>query len=214
MSAAIARMRAKSVLQARKAARGFSAPSQNLVVADKHSISLQTIGKMPRRGPHHTSRGRIPSQGWLAQNRWNGYFNFEANPYVRNPASGIVANTNNKLTDAPFPSHVSHTDPELVLRRVECTLLLDPLADVGRELRQIEVLEDRELGRVRLIQAWLEQATPTADKTTRFGADAVQLALSASKVSVTGPRMPPASAPVVTPPTRAALPSLSFSEIA
>jgi penicillin amidase len=107
MSSAIAVMRAKSVLQARKAARGFSAPSQNLIIADKHSISLQTIGKMPKRGPHHTSLGRIPSQGWLTQNRWDGYFEFEDNPYVRNPASGVVANTNNKLTDAAFPNHVS-----------------------------------------------------------------------------------------------------------
>jgi penicillin amidase len=108
MSAAIELMHAKSIFQARKAARKFTAPSQNLILADKNSIALQTIGKMPKRRPNHTSSGRIPSQGWLKRNQWDGYFDFIENPYVLNPASGIVANTNNKLTDAEFPNHVSY----------------------------------------------------------------------------------------------------------
>lgn len=108
MSAAIDLMQAKSILQASKATRKFFAPSQNLILADKKSIAMQTIGKMPKRDENHVSKGRIPSQGWLQQNRWDGYFNFEENPYVLNPKSGIVANTNNKLTDKAFPNHVSY----------------------------------------------------------------------------------------------------------
>ncbi|MBL4749001.1 MAG: penicillin acylase family protein [Amylibacter sp.] len=108
MSGAIELMHSKSILQARKAARKFTAPSQNLILADKNGIALQTIGKMPKRSPYHTSKGRIPSQGWLVQNRWQGYFDFADNPYINNPESGIVANTNNKLTDDPFPNHVSY----------------------------------------------------------------------------------------------------------
>jgi penicillin G amidase len=108
MSAAIELMRAKSVFQARKASRKFTAPSQNLILADKNSIALQMIGKMPKRMPNHVSSGRIPSQGWLPQNRWDGYFDYSENPFVLNPESGIVANTNNKLTDDKFPNHVSY----------------------------------------------------------------------------------------------------------
>jgi len=108
MTAAINLMHAKSIFQARKAARDFIAPSQNLILADKNGIALQTIGRMPKRKPDHTSKGRIPSQGWLAQNRWDGYFDYTANPYIKNPESGIVANTNNKITNAPFPNHVSY----------------------------------------------------------------------------------------------------------
>ncbi|MBE9477575.1 MAG: penicillin acylase family protein, partial [Proteobacteria bacterium] len=74
MSAAIELMHAKSVFQARKAVRKFTAPSQNLIIADKNSIALQTIGKMPKRQPNHASLGRIPSQGWLRRNQWDGYF--------------------------------------------------------------------------------------------------------------------------------------------
>ncbi len=108
MTAAIELMHSKSILQARKAAPKFHAPSQNLILVDQDGIALQTIGKMPKRSPNHASRGRIPSQGWLPQNRWQGYFNFTQNPYVSNPESGIVANTNNKLTNNSFPNHISY----------------------------------------------------------------------------------------------------------
>lgn len=108
MSASMELMHSKSIFQARKASRKFIAPSQNLILADNNSIALQLIGKMPKRRPNHASFGRIPSQGWLLRNRWDGYFDFTENPYVLNPASGIVANTNNKLTDADFPNHVSY----------------------------------------------------------------------------------------------------------
>ncbi len=108
MTAAMELMHSKSILQARKAARNFTAPSQNLVLADKNGIALLTIGKMPKRNPDHTSLGRIPSQGWLTRNRWQGYFDFDTNPSVENPDSGIVVNTNNKLTDEAFPNHFSY----------------------------------------------------------------------------------------------------------
>ncbi len=108
MSAAIELMHSKSIFQARKAGRKFIAPSQNLILADNNSIALQLVGKMPKRRSNHVSYGRIPSQGWLLRNRWDGYFDFIENPYILNPVSGIVANTNNKLTDADFPNHVSY----------------------------------------------------------------------------------------------------------
>ncbi|MCP5072514.1 MAG: penicillin acylase family protein [Rhodobacteraceae bacterium] len=109
MTAAINVMRAKSVKAAHAAASFFKAPSQNMVVADRNSIMLQVVGKQPKRSARHASQGRIPSQGWLPQNRWEGYFPNEKNPIVIDPASGIVANTNNKTSDRPFPEHVSHS---------------------------------------------------------------------------------------------------------
>jgi penicillin amidase len=108
MTAAINLMRAKSVPAARAALVFFKAPSQNVVVADRQSVMLQVAGKNPRRDPRHASRGRFPSQGWIRENRWDGYFDFETNPYVRDPKSGIVANTNNKTTDDPFPRHIGY----------------------------------------------------------------------------------------------------------
>ena len=108
MTAAVNLMRSKSVAAARAAASFFKAPSQNLVVADGTSVMFQVVGKNPKRDPNHTSKGRIPSQGWLPQNRWDGYFDFSTNPNSIDPDSGIVANTNNKTADTPFPNHVSY----------------------------------------------------------------------------------------------------------
>jgi penicillin amidase len=107
MTAAINLMRAKSIPAARAALSFFKAPSQNVTLADRTGVMLQMAGKQPARNVAHRSQGRLPSQGWVAENRWNDYLPFESNPFVRDPSSGIVANTNNKITDAPFPNHVS-----------------------------------------------------------------------------------------------------------
>jgi penicillin amidase len=64
-------------------------------------------GVAPRRLPGHTSEGRIPAPGWLAVNDWQGMRAFEENPWVLDPPSGIVVNTNNKISDAAFPDHLS-----------------------------------------------------------------------------------------------------------
>ena len=98
-------MRAQSVDEGRAAAREIAFPSLNIVMADRNGIALQTAGRAPARDPNHTSQGRIPSPGWLVQNDWQGYLPFEENPFVRDPDSGIVVNTNNRLTDREFPYH-------------------------------------------------------------------------------------------------------------
>lgn len=109
MTAGINLMRAKSVAAARAAAAFYKAPAQNLTLADRNGVALQVIGKMPLRRPGHESRGRFPTRGWIEANQWVGLADYAENPSVVNPPSGIVANTNNKTTDRPFPFHVSHS---------------------------------------------------------------------------------------------------------
>jgi penicillin amidase len=108
MTAMLRIMAAQNVVEATKAGRLFVAPSQNLVVVDRENIAFQLIGKMPNRPARHQSRGRLPTPGWLVQNRWLGSLPYENNPRIINPASGLVANTNNKTVDRPFPNHVSY----------------------------------------------------------------------------------------------------------
>ena len=107
MTAAIRLMQAGSVADGLAAGELFVAPSQNLMLADKDSIALQVIGAMPRRDPKNQSQGRMPTQGWLPENRWQGFFPYADNPRFLNPATGILGNTNNKTVDRPFPNHVS-----------------------------------------------------------------------------------------------------------
>ncbi len=103
----IALMSARSVEQGRNAVRGVIAPSNNVILADRENIAIVATGIAPRRDPAHETFGRIPAQGWLEVNSWQGFYPFESNPMVENPASGIVVNTNNATTDAEFPQHFS-----------------------------------------------------------------------------------------------------------
>ena len=107
MSAAMALMQATTVEDAIEVAAGYVAPSQNLTLADRNRIAMKTIGAIPQRDPSHQSEGRLPSFGYLPQNRWVGIQNYADNPSFVNPVGGILGNTNNKTVDAPFPDHVS-----------------------------------------------------------------------------------------------------------
>ncbi|MBF9033618.1 penicillin acylase family protein [Rhodobacterales bacterium HKCCE2091] len=101
-------MRARDIEDAREAGSWFVAPAQNLVIADDEgNIAMQVIGHMPWRDNDHETMARMPSRGWIPENRWLGVTQFLANPHFENPESGILGNTNNKTIDRPFPLHVS-----------------------------------------------------------------------------------------------------------
>ena len=118
MSAAIGVMMSKDTPQAIEASRLYVAPAQNLTLIDKNMIALKMVGQMPRRDASHQTQGRLPSPGWLAQNRWQGSLPYSDNPEFIAPLGGIVGNTNNKITNRSFPRHVSFDwgDSQRVLR--------------------------------------------------------------------------------------------------
>ncbi len=107
LGAALDLMEAKSIADAIRASERYIAPAQNLMLVDRQQIAMKTIGALPRRDAAHQSRGRLPSPGWIAANRWQGVMPFTANPAFVAPAGGILGNTNNKTVDRPFPNHVS-----------------------------------------------------------------------------------------------------------
>jgi penicillin amidase len=108
ISAAIDLMMAQDIDQALEAGELYVAPSQNLTFVDKTGVAMKMLGAMPKRDASHQSQGRLPSPGWLAQNRWKGTLPYAQNPEFTQPAGGIVGNSNNKLLDRPFPNHVSY----------------------------------------------------------------------------------------------------------
>lgn len=109
LSAAIALMGAKSVEEAIALSADYIAPSQNLSLVDQDSIAMKMIGAVPRRDSRHQGQGRLPSQGWRAENRWQGRMPYSSNPEFLAPRGGILGNTNNKPLERPFPNHVSFT---------------------------------------------------------------------------------------------------------
>jgi len=100
-------MEAKTIVDALVAAEDYVAPAQNLILVDRQQIAMKTIGAVPRRDPAHQSQGRMPTQGWIATNRWQGIMPYTSNPAFVAPVGGILGNTNNKTVDRPFPNHVS-----------------------------------------------------------------------------------------------------------
>ncbi len=108
MSAMLKLMRARSVAGGLAAGVNFVAPSQNVTMADRNTIALKVFGAMPRRDPANQSLGRLPVPGWLPQNRWSGRANYASNPEFVAPSGGLIANTNNKLLERPFPLHMSY----------------------------------------------------------------------------------------------------------
>ncbi|MEP3333362.1 penicillin acylase family protein [Sedimentitalea sp.] len=107
LSAAMAMMEAKSVQEAIQLNEGYIGPAQNLSLIDKDTIALKLIGAVPRRDPKHQSQGRMPSQGWRLENRWQGRMPYATNPEFVSPRGGILGNTNNKIIERPFPDHIS-----------------------------------------------------------------------------------------------------------
>ncbi|MDE0303750.1 MAG: penicillin acylase family protein [Albidovulum sp.] len=107
MSAAIRLMNSKSVGEAVLAGSLFRSPPLVLTLAEKNNIAMKLVGAMPQRHRRHETLGRTPSDGWKPVNRWLGLKPYSENPALTNPESGILATTNNKLVDRPFPDHVS-----------------------------------------------------------------------------------------------------------
>lgn len=101
-------MRAGTIEEALAAGEDFVAPSQNLMVASADGrIAMQVIGHMPWRSTQHQTQARMPSPGWVEENRWLGVTQYFANPRFVDPEGGILGNTNNKTVDRDFPLHVS-----------------------------------------------------------------------------------------------------------
>jgi penicillin amidase len=139
-------MRAQSVDEGIAAGETFVAPAMNLTLADAQGVGMVTIGALPARAPENQSLGRLPSPGWIAENRWQGTLPYADNPRVLNPEGGIVGNTNNKTVERPFPNHVSYD-----------------WGDSQRVLRWQKLMGDREVhSRESFIAAQLDAVSPAA----------------------------------------------------
>lgn len=146
LNAALALMNAGSVSEGIEASEGYIGPSQNLTLADRTSIALKTVGAVPRRDPRHQSEGRMPSQGWRSENRWQGRMPYSTNPEFLSPVGGVLGNTNNKVLERPFPNHVSFV-----------------WGDTQRVNRWQRLMQTREVHtRDSFIEAQLDPVSPTA----------------------------------------------------
>lgn len=146
MTAAFQLMQARSVEEGIAAGKDYVAPAVNVTMADQDGIALVMFGAMPARHDRMQGQGRLPSLGWMADNRWQGRLPFALNPRFVDPSGGIVGNTNNKLVDRPFPRHVSYT-----------------WGDTQRVQRWTRLMQEREVhSRESFIAAQLDTVSPAA----------------------------------------------------
>ena len=91
--------------QFRRAFSTFEAPGQNVVYADVDgNIGYLATGKIPIRA---SGDGSLPEDGTTNTFEWIGYIPFEKLPSAYNPASGIIATANSRVTPDKYPYSVS-----------------------------------------------------------------------------------------------------------
>ncbi|MEM8753604.1 MAG: penicillin acylase family protein, partial [Pseudomonadota bacterium] len=119
MDALMDLMRSTTVEEAVEAGAHLRSGAQNVTVADATGVGMFVAGRAPKRRADSRSQGRLPSLGWIAENDWDGLMDYESNPRSIRPASGVVANANNRTTGRVFPNHVSFDwDAPYRIRRI------------------------------------------------------------------------------------------------
>ncbi|MBP0463150.1 penicillin acylase family protein [Roseomonas sp. PWR1] len=93
---------ARDIAQAREAARLITSPVQNLMLADADGrIAMVVTGRVPLR---RAGDGSAPMPGWDGRSDWTGFVPFEDLPHVATPASGLLANANNRIAPPGHPA--------------------------------------------------------------------------------------------------------------
>jgi penicillin amidase len=89
----------------RKAFSQLDAPGQNVVYADVDgNIGYQTTGRVPIRA---AGDGSLPVSGADDAHEWTGYIAFDKLPSIYNPASGVIATANGRITPDGYANSIS-----------------------------------------------------------------------------------------------------------
>lgn len=154
----LANHQAQSVAQFFEGARGFVAPMQNMVVADRAGhIGFIAPGRIPLRRPDNDLHGLVPAPGWEARYDWAGWLPADQTPRETDPARGFIATANQRVTP-PGYAHFLTNDWALPYRqqRIEQLLQAKPkhsMADMAALQADVKSLA------VPALLPWLQKAT-------------------------------------------------------
>ncbi len=88
----------------------FHSPMQNMVYAFADGdIGFVAVARVPRRPK---GDGRVPVPGWTGEYDWQGFVPFAELPQRHNPATGWLANANNRVVDDSYPHLITPDWPE------------------------------------------------------------------------------------------------------
>lgn len=106
--ASLAMQRATSVQGFFDATRGWTAPMQNIVVADRAGrIGVVSPGRVPVRQPGNDLHGLVPAPGWDARYDWAGWVPADETPREADPARGWIATANQRVTAPGYPHYLT-----------------------------------------------------------------------------------------------------------
>ncbi len=91
------------------ATRSWGVPMQNMSVADDAGhIAMVSPGRVPLRLPDNDLQGLAPAPGWDTRYDWAGFIPADQVPLIRDPASGHIANANQRVTLPDYPHFITH----------------------------------------------------------------------------------------------------------
>lgn len=129
------------------ASRGWVAPMQSMVVADRSGrIAMVAPGRVPLRRPDNDLHGLAPAPGWDARYDWAGWVPADQTPRERDPERGFIATANHRITPPGYPHFLtSEWAWPYRQRRIEQLLLsrdkhsLDDLAAMHADITSLAV---------------------------------------------------------------------------
>jgi penicillin amidase len=154
---ALAMSRATDVASFIEAAKGWVAPMQNMVVADRAGhIGYIAPGRVPLRKPSNDLKGLVPSLGWDTRYDWDGWLASDALPQARDPERGWIATANQRVVAADYP-HFLTSEWALPYRQQRIEQLLgakpklsiDDLAAIQADVKSLAAIE---------LLPWLQRA--------------------------------------------------------
>ncbi len=146
---ALALNRATDVPSFIDAAKGWVAPMQNMVVADKSGrIGWVAPGRVPLRKADNDLKGYVPAPGWDARYDWMGWLGTDALPQLRDPGRGWIATANQRVVPDDYPHFLtSEWEPPFRQQRIEQLLAakpkhsIDDLAAIQADVKSLAALE-------------------------------------------------------------------------
>jgi penicillin G amidase len=99
---------ARSVAEFVAASAKYSAPMQNMVVADREGhIGVVSAGRVPLRKPENDLKGQVPAPGWDARYDWNGYLEAGLTPREIDPERGWIGTANQRIHPLEYPHYLT-----------------------------------------------------------------------------------------------------------